>query len=116
MSVNPKPQNSTPQMPMGTRNFLQKLIQKETASVDMTRHGFIRESHPIRLFLKPLRTQIQKIHGKAETVERNKFTKDKTTTDTSTADKSTPIICKFIEEKKLVDKKKKRKLKCSTKL
>lgn len=64
MSAKPKPHHSTPQMPIGTRNFLEKLIDRQTASVDMTKHGFIHESHPMRLFLKPLRTQIQKIHGK----------------------------------------------------
>lgn len=48
-----------------TRDFLQKICYKKTASVDMTQYGFINESKvkPVNLLLRPLRQQLEKICG-----------------------------------------------------
>ncbi|KAG6464149.1 hypothetical protein O3G_MSEX014316, partial [Manduca sexta] len=49
-----------------TRDFIQKICYRRTASVDMTRYGFISDSkiHPVNLLLKPLRQQLEKICAK----------------------------------------------------
>ncbi|CAG4959059.1 unnamed protein product [Colias eurytheme] len=52
--------NST--MSAQTKKFLQKICYKETASVDMTKHGFANDNHPIRVFIQPLRSQLEKLH------------------------------------------------------
>lgn len=53
------------EMSTKTKDFIQKICYKKTASVDMTRYGFIYDSklHPVNLLLKPLRAQLEKICG-----------------------------------------------------
>lgn len=49
-----------------TKDFLQKICYKKTASIDMTQYGFINDSkvNPVNLLMKPLREQLDKICGK----------------------------------------------------
>ncbi|XP_021197846.3 uncharacterized protein LOC110381772 isoform X2 [Helicoverpa armigera] len=46
-----------------TKDFIQKICYKKTASIDMTRYGFINDSkiNPVNLMIKPLRAQLEKI-------------------------------------------------------
>lgn len=48
-----------------TKDFLQKICYKKTASIDMTQYGFINDSkvNPVNLLMKPLRKQLEKICG-----------------------------------------------------
>nr|XP_021197845.2 uncharacterized protein LOC110381772 isoform X1 [Helicoverpa armigera] len=48
-----------------TKDFIQKICYKKTASIDMTRYGFINDSkiNPVNLMIKPLRAQLEKICG-----------------------------------------------------
>ncbi|XP_022834269.1 uncharacterized protein LOC111362008 [Spodoptera litura] len=50
-----------------TKDFIQKICYKQTASIDMTQYGFINDSkmNPINLMMKPLRAQLEKICVKA---------------------------------------------------
>ncbi|XP_053612662.1 uncharacterized protein LOC128676534 [Plodia interpunctella] len=54
-----------------TKDFIQKICYKKTASIDMTQYGFITESRmgPINVYVKPLRDQIQKILETSNTKE-----------------------------------------------
>ncbi|KAF9417955.1 hypothetical protein HW555_005100 [Spodoptera exigua] len=46
-----------------TKDFIQRICYKQTATIDMTHYGFINDSkmNPINLILKPLRAQLEKI-------------------------------------------------------
>lgn len=46
-----------------TKFFIQKICYKKTASIDMTKNGFIKYTmtQPLKLLLKPLKDQITKI-------------------------------------------------------
>ncbi|XP_050559779.1 uncharacterized protein LOC118279043 isoform X1 [Spodoptera frugiperda] len=46
-----------------TKDFIQKICYKQTASIDMTQYGFINDSKmdPINLMMKPLKAQLEKI-------------------------------------------------------
>lgn len=48
-----------------TKNFIQKICYKKSASIDMTRYGFIQDSkvRPINLMMKPLKEQLERIWG-----------------------------------------------------
>ncbi|KAL0852874.1 hypothetical protein ABMA27_012667 [Loxostege sticticalis] len=50
-----------------TKNFIQKICYKKSASIDMTRYGFIQDSkvRPINLMMKPLKEQLERIWGKS---------------------------------------------------
>ncbi|XP_028156397.1 uncharacterized protein LOC114349980 [Ostrinia furnacalis] len=50
-----------------TKNFIQKICYKKSASIDMTRYGFIRDSkvRPINLMMRPLKEQLERIWGKS---------------------------------------------------
>ncbi|CAH0599597.1 unnamed protein product [Chrysodeixis includens] len=52
-----------------TKNFIQKICYKKTASFDMTQYGFINDSkvHPVNLLLRPLRAQLERICGRPST-------------------------------------------------
>lgn len=55
----------TNSMSAKTKNFIQKICYKKTASIDMTRYGFINDSklHPVNLLLRPLKAQLERICG-----------------------------------------------------
>lgn len=48
-----------------TKDFIQKICYRKTASKDMTKYGFITDSkvNPVNCVIKPLRAQLEKIRG-----------------------------------------------------
>ncbi|VVD02552.1 unnamed protein product [Leptidea sinapis] len=48
-----------------TKDFIQRICFQPSSSLDMRSHGFISDSHPLKLFIKPLRNQLENILGKA---------------------------------------------------